>query len=123
MVKLTGKFLIYLVVFFGFGQYSETLFKYTHQGSLILYVFIVMLLGMTIKPILLLLATPFTLVTAGLMTFIVNGFVLILGDWLVHGVKFHSFWSAVLVSLVLFIFTEAWHQYLNTKKATSDPVH
>jgi putative membrane protein len=59
------------------------------------------IVGITIKPILLLLTLPFNLLTLGLFTFIVNGFLLWMLGGLIKGFEVHGFWVAVLGALFL----------------------
>lgn len=59
------------------------------------------IVGITIKPILLLLTLPFNLLTLGLFTFIINGFLLWMLGGLIKGFEVHGFWVAVLGALFL----------------------
>lgn len=59
------------------------------------------LVNITIKPILVLLTLPFNLLTFGLFTFIINGFLLWLLGGVVKGFEVHGFWVAFLGALVL----------------------
>lgn len=59
------------------------------------------LVNITIKPILLLLTLPFNLLTFGIFTFIINGFLLWLLGGVVKGFEVQGFWVAVLGALVL----------------------
>lgn len=62
------------------------------------------LVNALVRPILIVLTLPVTLVTLGLFLLILNGFCLWLTSWLVKGFEVHGFWPAVfgalLVSLV-----------------------
>jgi putative membrane protein len=57
--------------------------------------------GITIKPILLILTLPLNLLTFGIFMFIINGFLLWLLGGVVKGFEVHGFWIAVLGALVL----------------------
>ena len=57
----------------------------------------------TIKPILIVLTLPFTLVTLGLFIFLVNAVCLALAAWLVPGFGVHGFWAAVFGSVFISI--------------------
>lgn len=59
------------------------------------------LVGITIKPILLLLTLPFNILTFGIFTFILNGFLLWMLGGLIKGFEVHGFWVAVLGALFL----------------------
>lgn len=75
------------------------------------------LVGITIKPILLLLTLPFNLLTFGIFTFIINGFLLWLLGGVVKGFEVHGFWVAVLGALVLSIISALAHWVLNRTTA------
>lgn len=54
-----------------------------------------------IKPLLLLLTLPFTVLTLGLFYFVVNGLSFAFAAWLVPGFGVRSFWSAILGALLV----------------------
>ncbi len=58
-----------------------------------------------IRPVFFILSLPFTLITLGLFTFIVNGFMLKVTDWLVPGFSIPGFWTAVWVSILMSLFS------------------
>jgi putative membrane protein len=59
------------------------------------------LINALLKPILILLTLPITLVTMGLFVFVINGLLILLVDKIVPGFQVDGFWWAVLYSLVL----------------------
>ena len=67
------------------------------------------LVNAIVRPILLVLTLPLTLVTLGLFLFALNAFCLLLTSYLVRGFEIHGFWAAVwgsiLVSLVSWLLT------------------
>jgi putative membrane protein len=75
------------------------------------------LVGITIKPILILQTLPFNLLTFGIFTFIINGFLLWLLGGVVKGFEVHGFWVAVLGALVLSIISALAHWVLNRATA------
>lgn len=54
-----------------------------------------------VKPILVLLSLPITILTLGLFIIVINAFILILVDKMVDGLKIESFGWAVLMSVVM----------------------
>jgi len=60
-----------------------------------------------IRPILLILTFPITIVTLGLFTFVINAFLVMLVAYLVPGFEVSSFWWALLLSLILSILNPA----------------
>lgn len=59
--------------------------------------------NMFIRPVLLFLTFPLTILTLGLFTFIVNAFLVLLVGALVPGFEVSNFWWALIFSLVLSI--------------------
>lgn len=59
------------------------------------------LINAVVRPILLFLTFPFTLVTLGLFIFLLNAFCLWLTSWLVKGFEVHGFWTAVLGAVIV----------------------
>ena len=59
------------------------------------------LINAVIRPILLVLTLPLTLVTLGLFIFVLNAFCLWLTSGLVKGFEIHGFWSALLGALLV----------------------
>jgi len=58
-------------------------------------------LNAILKPIIVILSLPITLLTLGLFYIVINGFMLWLVSVFVGGFGFSSFWVAVLVSIVV----------------------
>ncbi|WP_430894747.1 MULTISPECIES: phage holin family protein [unclassified Paraflavitalea] len=58
-----------------------------------------------LKPILVILTLPITLVTLGLFLFVINAGMILLADELLEGFRVDGFWWALLFSLLLSIVT------------------
>ncbi len=54
-----------------------------------------------VRPILIILTLPFTLITLGLFLFVINGLMLLLVAHFVHGFHVHGLWAAILGSIVV----------------------
>ena len=61
------------------------------------------LLNMTVKPLLVFLTLPATLITFGLFLLVINAVIILLIDWLIPGFGVDGFWWALLFSLLLTI--------------------
>jgi putative membrane protein len=59
------------------------------------------LLNAVFKPVLHIFALPITILTLGLFAFVINGFIILLTDFLVDGFEVRNIWWAILFSLVL----------------------
>lgn len=59
------------------------------------------LLNMTIKPILVFLTIPITLITLGLFLLVINAFIVIIAAEIIPGFVVNGFWWAILFSVIL----------------------
>jgi putative membrane protein len=59
------------------------------------------LLNIFIKPILVILTLPATILTLGLFLFVINGGIILLCSRLVPGFRINSFWTAIIFSIIL----------------------
>ena len=60
-------------------------------------------LNVTVKPILLVLTIPATVLTLGLFVLVINALVVLLADAMLSGFYVENFWWALLFSLVLWL--------------------
>ena len=67
----------------------------------ILLAVVLAVLNAIIKPILIILTLPITIVTLGLFLFVINALIILLGSKLVDGFKVDGFWWALLFSILL----------------------
>lgn len=59
------------------------------------------LLNVLVKPLLVVLTIPITVVTFGLFLLVINALIILLTDFLVGGFEVDSFWWALIFSLIL----------------------
>lgn len=77
----------------------------TGLGPLLLAAVVLGVLNAVLRPILLLATLPINILTLGLFTFLLNGFLLKLVSGLVPGFSVHGFWAAVFGALLLSLFS------------------
>ncbi len=70
-----------------------------------------------IRPILLILTLPLNIITLGLFTFVLNGFLFWLVSTIIKGFEVHGFWAAVIGSLVVTVISWLANQYLRPSTA------
>ncbi len=70
-------------------------------GSLIAAALLLGLANALVRPIVFLLTLPFVLITFGLFLIVINAIMLELVAMLLHGFNIHSFWDAILGSIVV----------------------
>ena len=75
-----------------------------HVDSFITAIIVAVVLSVfnvTLKPFLILVTIPITLVTMGLFLLVINVLVIYAADWLIDGFTIDGFWWAVLFSLLV----------------------
>ena len=79
------------------GLYFDTL------AALVLGAIVLTIVDAIIKPILTVLTLPLNILTLGLFTFVINGFMLKITSLIVPGMAVGGFWAATFAALVLTI--------------------
>lgn len=74
-------------------------------GYAIIVALILALLNLIIKPILIFLTIPITIVTLGLFLLVINALMILLASEIVSGFYVDGFWWALLYSLILSLFS------------------
>ncbi|HMB64438.1 MAG TPA: phage holin family protein [Eudoraea sp.] len=75
------------------------------------------LLNFIVKPILVILTLPVTIITLGLFLLIINALIILLADRLVDGFQVSSIWWALLFSLLLSFLQSLLFSLLKEKKS------
>ncbi|MCB0466076.1 MAG: phage holin family protein [Aequorivita sp.] len=73
-------------------------------GSAIIVAIVIALLRFLIKPILVLLTLPVTIITFGLFLLVINAIIILMADYFVGGFEVASIWWALLFSMLLSLF-------------------
>lgn len=88
-----------------------------HYGYALLVAAILALINTLIKPVLIILTIPITLVTFGLFLLVINALMILLADWLVPGFEVNGFWWALLFSLVVSLFNSLFADLLKDRSS------
>lgn len=72
-------------------------------GTAIIVAIVLALLNLVVKPILVLLTLPVTIVTLGLFLLVINAVIILLVDAFISGFNVDGFWVALIFSLLLSI--------------------
>jgi putative membrane protein len=76
-------------------------------GTALIFALVLAFLNAIVKPILIFLTFPITIVTLGLFLFVINAGIILLAAKLMDGIKVDGFWWALLFSIILSIFSSA----------------
>ena len=82
----------------------------------IIFALVLACLNAIIKPILVVLTLPITVVTLGLFLFVINALIILLADKLMDGIKVDGFWWALIFSIILSVFSSAVNAVFADKK-------
>ncbi|MDO9137651.1 MAG: phage holin family protein [Lutibacter sp.] len=81
--------------------------------SSVIVAIVLALLRVTIKPLLIILTLPVTIVTLGLFLLVINALIILLADNLIDGFQVTGFWIALLFSLILSVFESILYSFLD----------
>lgn len=87
--------------------------SFTSTGALLIAAVVLGILNAVVRPILILLTLPVTVVTLGLFLFVINAAMLKLTSAIVDGFHVEGFWSAVFGALVLSLVSLLLNMFVN----------
>ena len=73
-------------------------------------------LRLIVKPILILVTLPITILTLGVFLLFINAFIILMADYFITGFAVKNIWHAILFSLLLSIFQSLLFTFLKSKK-------
>ena len=82
----------------------------------IIFALVLACLNAIVKPILILLTLPITVITLGLFLFVINALIILLADKLMNGIRVDGFLWALIFSIILSVFSSALNAALVDKK-------
>ncbi len=91
--------------------------KFDTTASLIVSALLLGFANAIIKPLLIVLTLPLTLLTFGLFVLVINALMMQLVSWLVKGFKVSGFWTAFFASIFISLFSIAIGALVDTGSA------
>lgn len=82
----------------------------------ILVAVILSVLNLLVKPFLVILTLPITILTLGLFLLVINALIILLADKLIYGFAVNGLWTALLFSILLSILQSVLHSLFKEKK-------
>lgn len=86
-----------------------------YLGAIIVAV-VLSILNILVKPVLVILTLPVTILTLGLFLLIINALIILLADKLIDGFAVNGIWTAVLFSILLSILQSILYSFFKEKK-------
>ena len=87
-----------------------------HYGYALLVAAVLAVVNFIIKPILIVLTIPITVLTLGLFLLVINALMILLVDSLIDGFRVDGFWWALAFSLILSVFNSLLSDLAGEKK-------
>ena len=109
------RILITALVAFGLAHFLTGIHVDTYWTALI-FALVLAVLNVLLKPILILLTLPLTLITLGLFLFVVNTLVVLLASRFVRGFSIDNFWWGLIFALLLSLITTVVFKELDKEK-------
>ena len=86
----------------------------------ILVALLIGFLNAFLRPILIILTIPITIFSLGLFLLVINAAIILLADYALTGFKVDSFFTAILFSIIVSVFTWILEAIANPKKKQND---
>ena len=88
-------------------------------GTAIIVAIVISLLNFIVKPLLIILTLPVTVLTLGLFLLIINALIILMADSLIDGFMVENIWWALLFSLLLSFLQSIFYSFLKDEKPSS----
>ena len=100
------KFLIIAVVVYGLSKLLEPHVTINSFTTAIIFALVLAILNLFVKPLIIILTLPLTIITLGLFLLIINVIIILLADKFVSGIKIDGFlWAFIFGLLLSFVST------------------
>lgn len=114
MTKLVLKYLSIIITIYLLSMAIDSVII-SDTASLFIMGLVLLIVNLLLKPLLLLITLPFSIITLGLFTFVVNAWTIMLSDRFVSGISMGGFLNSLLAA---FIISVLHHFLLDMKKAS-----
>ena len=104
MISMILKWLVFALIIMFVGWIIPG-FDVQNIWAALIAVVVIALINAFIKPFILLLTLPINILTLGIFTLVINALLFMFAAYLVPGIDVDGFWSALLASLLISIFS------------------
>ncbi len=112
-MKYILKILINAVVVFSIAYFLDGITINSYLTA-ILVALVLSILNFLVRPILVFLTLPVTILTLGLFLLVINTFIIQIADYFVDGFSVNGFWMALLFSILLSVVQSLTYRILST---------
>ena len=114
-MNLLIKLLLNAIAVFVLAELLNGVYIDNYITSLIVAI-VISILNVLVKPVLVILTLPVTILTLGLFLFVINALIILLADKLIDGFAVDGIWTAMLFSVLLCILQSLLHSFLKKDK-------
>lgn len=100
MYRISLKYLSYISVLYLLSQVMDTI-RVNNEVSILILGFVLLIVNMLIKPLLLVITLPFSMITFGLFSLVVNAWTIMLADFFVPSIELNGFFNALLAAVLI----------------------
>lgn len=104
MLSMILKWLVFALIIMFVGWIIPG-FDVQNIWAALIAVVVIALINAFIKPLIVLLTLPINILTLGIFTLVINALLFMFAAYLVPGINVDGFWSALLASLLISIFS------------------
>ena len=104
MLSMILKWLVFALIIMFVGWIIPG-FDVQNIWAALIAVVVIALINAFIKPLIVLLTPPINILTLGIFTLVINALLFMFAAYLVPGINVDGFWSALLASLLISIFS------------------
>lgn len=115
MTKLFMKYISIILTIYLLSFVVDTI-DITNIQALFIMGLVLLVVNLILKPILLLLTLPFSLLTLGLFSFIVNAWTIMIADHFVTNIRMGGFLNSLLAAFIIVFFN---HLFKDMNKASN----
>ena len=115
-MKFLMRIIVTSIVAFGLSYLLNAGVHIDTFWTAIVLAVVLAVLNAIVKPILIILTLPFTLVTFGLFLFVINAAIILIADRFIKGFTVDGFWWALLFSLLLSVVTSVLYKEKREEK-------
>ncbi len=102
MTKLFLKYFSIILTIYLLSMLIDTIYIGDNTALLIMGL-VLLIVNLLLKPLLLLITLPFSILTLGLFTFVVNAWTIMIADYFVPGIHMGGFLNSLLAAFVIVI--------------------
>ena len=104
MISMILKWLVFALIIMFVGWIIPG-FDVQNIWAALIAVIVIALINAFIKPLILLLTLPINILTLGIFTLVINALLFMFAAYLVPGINVDGFWSALLASVLISVFS------------------